>query len=253
MPPASSPDNLLLPADIKFEDGTPYSVNFDDIYFSRQDGVGESYYHFIKGNHLPSRFVSLSTEPFCIAETGFGTGLNFFLTVEQWQQFAPPTPTAKLHYISAEKHPIPPNLLRQLYTKHLPARLLPTAELLLSHYPPLLPGCYQLSISQTITLTLLFTDAAAGFSELAFSADAWFLDGFAPAKNPDLWSTELFKQIAEHSHNNTTFATFTAASSVRRGLIAAGFSVQKTKGFGRKRERLIGTITPYSLQANRNK
>ncbi len=251
MLPANSSGSLLLPADIKFEDGTPYSVNFDDIYFSRQDGIGESYYHFIEGNHLPSRFASLSTARFCVAETGFGTGLNFFLTVEQWQQLAPPT--AKLHYISAEKHPIPPHLLRQLYTKYLSAYLLPTAKLLLAHYPPLLPGCYQLSISQTITLTLLFTDAAAGFSELAFSADAWFLDGFAPAKNPDLWSTDVCKQIARHSHGGTTFATFTAASAVRRGLIKAGFNVQKTKGFGRKRERLIGTITPVSKSKRNNK
>lgn len=230
----------LTIAELTIEDGTPRSLAFDDICFSKKDGVSESHYNFLVGNRLPQRFKGLSKTEFCIAETGFGCGLNFLLTVGLWRQQAPVT--AKLHYISGEKHPIATNTLAELYNKLLPEQLADVKARLLANYPPPIRGCYSLAVDDSITLTLLFDDAVSGFREQNFTADAWFLDGFAPAKNADLWSPELFAQMAEHSKKGTTFATFTAASAVRRGLFDAGFAVQKTKGFGHKRERLLGTM-----------
>lgn len=216
---------------------TPYSQQFDDIYFSPEDGKGESEYNFIIGNHLPERWQSLTQAEFVIAETGFGTGLNFLLTVDYWLQSAA-SKRCVLHYISAEKYPIESVRLAQLYQTQNWQNA--TTEKLLANYPPLQAGCYHLSIAPSIQLTLLFGDAITCFNDYSFVTDAWYLDGFAPAKNPDLWSGDLFNIMAERSKKGTTFATFTAASAIRRGLLSAGFVVNKQKGFGRKRERLLG-------------
>lgn len=227
----------LQPAQLVLDNGSPYSTQFGDIYFSPQDGVGESEYNFIVGNHLPTRWQCFDKPEFTIAETGFGTGLNFLLTVKQWLQ-STASRSSRLHYISAEKHPIDPRCLTQLYQANQWQSAI--SQTLLKQYPEPQAGCYSLSVAPSVTLTLLFGDAITWFNDYAFVADAWYLDGFAPTKNPDLWSDELFAVMAKRSQTGTTFATFTAASAIRRGLANVGFQVEKHKGFGRKRERLIG-------------
>lgn len=225
--------------------GVPRSTAFDDIYFSSDDGVAESRYHFIEGNALPTRFerfseLSQSSQSgFTIAETGFGTGLNALLTAELWQQAAPPTAT--LNYISVEKYPIAAEQLQIIYDRNGWSSAY-TSQLL-AEYPPLSQGVYSLRLADNIQLTLLWGDAATQFQGYEFCADAWFLDGFAPSKNPAMWSTTLFSVMAARSRLGTTFATFTAASAIRRGLTDVGFQVRKGKGFGRKRERLLGVFT----------
>lgn len=228
----------LHSAVVDCSDNVVFSPQFDDIYFSATDGIGESHYHFLEGNALPTRFPTWGKKTFTLAETGFGTGLNFLLTTTLWQQHAPKN--SRLHYISAEKHPITPQQLHDIYTEN--HWLNETTLALLENYPPLSAGRYHLNINNTVTLTLLFGDALSQFLAYDFVADAWFLDGFAPAKNPDLWTQTLFDCMASHSRPQTTFATFTAASAVRKGLVQAGFDVQKGKGFGKKRERLLGTF-----------
>lgn len=233
-------DDRIIPARLDTTSATPISCDFDDIYFSPDDGVAESQYHFIDGNRLESRWQQLNQRPhqttFTIAETGFGTGLNALLSIELWQQTV--RTSHILHYITIEKHPISVDALATIYTKnHWHNRI---TEQLLANYPPLRRGRYQLAFGENIRLTLLFDDAVHALNYHDFVADAWFLDGFAPAKNPSMWSAALFQQMALHSQPQTTFATFTAASAVRKGLMQAGFTVEKSKGFGRKRERLIG-------------
>lgn len=229
-------DKSLSPAQLVFNADTPVSTHFDDFYFSSDDGVAESQYNFIEGNNLAQRLSESTPTLFTIAETGFGTGLNFLLTAQLWQQVAPKSRT--LHYISAEKHPLDKYSLHRIYQQQGWENSL--SEALLENYPPLNVGAHTLSLSKNITLTLLLGDALTQLSNADFIADAWFLDGFAPAKNPDMWSSELCQCFAAHSRAQTTFATFTAASMVRKNLLAAGFVVNKTSGFGKKRERLLG-------------
>ncbi len=236
--------NKLIPAQLSVKAGSPVSLQFDDIYFSRTDGIGESKYHFLDGNHLSRRFAETSPTTFTVAETGFGTGLNFLLTAELWQQTAPSH--RQLHYLSVEKHPIPISALQDIYRQqHWDSAI---ARQLLAGYPEPDKGIYDMAVGDNIRLTLLFGDVVSQFSQYEFTADAWFLDGFAPAKNPEMWRDELYWCMAKHSHQGTTFATFTAASSVRKGLVAAGFKVEKGKGFGRKRERLLGAFTQKIAQ-----
>ncbi len=229
----------LTTATLSVREGTPISLQFDDIYFSPIDGVGESKYHFLQGNHLYERFAENKSTSFTVAETGFGTGLNFLLTAELWQKTAPID--RQLHYISVEKYPIPIAYLQAIYRKKNWENAI-TRELL-ANYPQPKQGVYDIAIGKNIQLTLLFGDAVSQFSHYEFTTDAWFLDGFAPAKNPEMWSDALYQSMARHSQKGTTFATFTAASSVRRGLINVGFTVEKGKGFGKKRERLLGYVS----------
>ncbi len=214
----------------------PFSTQFEDCYFASADGVAESQFNFLDGNNLPQRFREATPTLFTVGETGFGTGLNFLLTAQLWRDVAPKE--RALHYVSTEKHPIEVNALAEIYRQQGWNDSL--CKLVIDNYPALNVGVHRLQLSSTITLTLLFGDAAEQLSEFEFTADAWFLDGFAPARNPDMWSLPLCKSLAKRSRSGTTFATFTAASAVRKNLLEAGFVVNKSSGFGRKRERLVG-------------
>lgn len=229
----------LIPAHIQLdESGTPYAPDFADCYFSRQDGLAESRYVFLQGNQLPQRWQNQAQ--FVIAETGFGTGLNFLATWQAWQD--DPQRCQRLHFISIEKHPIPVDQLRQLLGHW--AELDRYAEELLANYPSLVSGFHRLSLAGgRITLTLCFMDIAAALPELVAQVDAWYLDGFAPARNPQMWQASQLRGIAVLSHSQTTLATFTAAGEVRRNLQAAGFTVSKRKGFGHKREMLTACLS----------
>ncbi|WP_417504607.1 bifunctional tRNA (5-methylaminomethyl-2-thiouridine)(34)-methyltransferase MnmD/FAD-dependent 5-carboxymethylaminomethyl-2-thiouridine(34) oxidoreductase MnmC [Marinomonas gallaica] len=230
---------LELPALNFGDDGVPRSSTFDDVYFDKDAGLEETRYVFLQHNHLASRWQPLQKHQcFTIAETGFGTGLNFLCA---WQQFLESSNEGWLHFVSVEKFPLDKDKLAQSLVMW--PSLSHLAELLCERYPTLCHGLHMVEFPEyRTTLTLWFGEASAGFQALNGCVDAWFLDGFAPSKNPEMWSEELFQNIQRLSHTGTTFATFTAAGIVRRGLKSHGFDVQKVKGFGHKREMMVGTF-----------
>lgn len=228
----------ITPAAVTWEEnGTPVSATYGDVYFSRESGLAETQHVFLQGNRLPERFAD--AEHFTIAETGFGTGLNFLCACRLFESVA--KPDTHLHFISIEKHPLLPKDLKRALD-HFP-ELYSYAEKLLQSYPPAIPGLHRIHLSERVHLTLAYGDSFDLFPLLEAKVDAWFLDGFAPAKNPDMWQEVVFAHLARLSHPGTTAATFTVAGAVQRGLKEAGFSVQKIKGFGRKREMLAAEKT----------
>ena len=210
-------------------------------FISRGDsGLAETQYVFLAQNQLQQRWQGLQADQFTIAETGFGTGLNFLCAWQLWNECAPPP--AHLNFVSTEKHPLSLADLAQALS--LWPQLSEQCEQLLAQYRWLPPGWHRLVFEQgRVILTLLIGDARDTLPQLRASVDAWFLDGFAPAKNPEMWQQGLFDQMARLSHAYTSFATFTSAGEVRRGLQTAGFNVEKVAGFGRKREMLRGQFT----------
>ncbi|MFW5386729.1 bifunctional tRNA (5-methylaminomethyl-2-thiouridine)(34)-methyltransferase MnmD/FAD-dependent 5-carboxymethylaminomethyl-2-thiouridine(34) oxidoreductase MnmC [Yersinia sp. 2542 StPb PI] len=234
------------------EQGTPVSEQFDDIYFSNEDGLEETHYVFLKGNGFPERFIQHPRDNCIFAETGFGTGLNFLTLWRDFAQFKQQHASAKLqrlHYISFEKYPLQVADLAAAHDRW--PELAFFAEQLRAQWPLPLAGCHRILLAQgSITLDLWFGDVNTLLPQLDASlnnqVDAWFLDGFAPAKNPDMWNDMLFNAMARMARPGGTFATFTAAGFVRRGLQQAGFDVAKVKGFGQKREMLTGRL-PQSI------
>ena len=237
----ASPPRLPY-ADIDWQDGQPVSRLFGDVYFSKDNGLEETRYVFIKHNQLPERFADVGPgECFTVAETGFGTGLNFLACWQAWRASAP-QPGAVLHFVTTEKYP----LSRQDLSRALALwpELRPLAEPLLAQYPPAVAGCHRLVFDDgAVRLTLWLGEALSAFQSLTFKADAWFLDGFAPALNPDLWLDTMAEQLGQHSNPGATLATFTAVGEVRRRLQAHGFSMRKVPGYGRKRDMLCGEFT----------
>jgi tRNA 5-methylaminomethyl-2-thiouridine biosynthesis bifunctional protein len=226
-------------ANLIWHENSPYSIDFNDVYFNSLDGLAESEYVFILQNQLKERFASPLSKTFTIIETGFGTGLNFYCTASHWLATSPKNTT--LHYISIEKFPLKIEDMQKV-TALWPTFIATTTELLLN-YQQIKPHLNIFNFAdKRILLHFYADDISTGLSQITQNADAWFLDGFAPAKNAEMWSDEVFKQIARLSNSGTTFATFTSASSVRRGLIAVGFDVQKLSGFGKKREMLSGVF-----------
>ena len=224
-------------AQLEWRNNQPYSQQYEDVYFSTDNGLAETDYVFLQHNQLASRWQTLKDENFTIAETGFGTGLNFLCAWQQWRQHAPQV--AHLHFISTEKFPLSKADLAQAIS--LWPNLEPLSKALLAQYQNIREVFHRLSFDDgRVTLTLLIGDANQTLPQLNAQVDAWFLDGFAPAKNPDMWQPALFQQMARLSHQATTFATFTSAGEVKRSLQAAGFKVDKAPGFGKKREMLFG-------------
>jgi tRNA 5-methylaminomethyl-2-thiouridine biosynthesis bifunctional protein len=247
-----APDSVQ-PAQVDWRENQPVSTQFDDVYYSTEDGLAESRHVFLNGNDLEHRWRTLAVDSrFTIAETGFGTGLNFLAAVALWLDTAPQN--AHLHYVSVEKYPLPRDALFRALANW--PELSGLSESLLDSYPPLVGGVHTFWLYRNrVRLTLVFDDAITGFRSLCTSAhpqfittdnptvDAWFLDGFAPSKNPDLWSPNLFNLMAAFSDRHTTFATFTVARRVRDGLSEAGFTLEKRPGFGRKRDMLCGRFS----------
>jgi len=235
LPPA------IEPAELAWREGVPESVRFGDVYFSRENGLEETRHVFLRHNRLPDRFADIPEGGhFVIAESGFGTGLNFLAAWQAWQDQGPPHP-ATLHFVSVERFPLSRDDLSRALA--LWPELEPLARELISNYPPLVTGVHRLRLAQgRVRLTLYFGDIRDAWQSLNFLADAWFLDGFAPACNPDMWLDETIDQVRAHSKPGTTLATFTAVGRIRRALAGSGFEVQKTPGFGRKRDMLRAVL-----------
>ena len=239
---SSHPSSDFQRADLDWDaNGQPQSRLYGDVYFSRLCGVAETDHVFLQPNELAQRFAALTAgEQLVIGETGFGTGLNFLCAWSLFERSAPAG--AGLHFVSVEKHP----LLRDDLERALALwpQLQPQAAQLLEQYVAVNPGFQQFRFG-SVVLTLLVGDALACLGTLDARIDAWFLDGFAPAKNPDMWQPALFEQLARLSGPETTLATFTSAGEVRRGLKAVGFEVKRIPGFGDKWEslrcRFVGT------------
>lgn len=221
---------------LDWQDGQPVSRRYGDVYFSRAGGLDETRHVFLDGNRLPQRFAALAPGPaFVIGETGFGTGLNFLCAWELFDQTAPRG--AQLHFVSTEIEPLSAADLDAALS--LWPRLARYRVQLLAQYRSPSGGWHRFSFAQgRVRLTLLVGDARRTLAALQGDADAWFLDGFAPAKNPELWEEGLLRAIAAHSRAGATAASYSCAGSVRRGLAAAGFRVWKAAGFGSKREML---------------
>lgn len=207
----------------------PRSEMFDDVYFSEQDGLAESIHVFLDGNGLPDAWAG--REQFTICETGFGTGLNLLAVAKLWKE-SPDRPK-KLRFISFEKYP-----LEYDYIGEQLARWDGISEVLEAFLPVYREGVF--SFLDGIEVQLIFDDVNKALPCLTDTVDCWFLDGFKPSSNPDMWSETVFSNMARLSYNQTTFATFTAAGFVRRGLAEQGFHVRKVAGFGRKREMIVG-------------
>ena len=241
--------NAIQPANLEFNaEGTPVSRDFDDVYFSNDNGLEETRYVFLDGNHLGTRFPEHPRSLFVVAESGFGTGLNFLTLWQAFDQFRAAHPEAtlqRLHFISFEKFPLTAHDLRLAHQRW--PELAHWAEQLQTQWPPAIGGCHRLILDDgRVTLDLWLGDINDLTDKLDDSmnqkVDAWFLDGFAPAKNPDMWSPHLFSAMARLARPGATLATFTSAGFVRRGLQEAGFTMRKTKGFGRKRDMLVGVM-----------
>lgn len=215
-------------------DGTPVARGFGDVYFSTEDGLNETRAVFLEGCGLPESWAG--REQFTVAETGFGTGLNFLALWQLWRAHRP-TPAAWLHFVSFEGYP----LLKEDAARALSAwpELADLSQTLLTRWPDRARGVRRLNWPDDgISLTLHIDDIATALPQADFAADAWFLDGFSPARNETMWDEALFPLIAERSAPGARAATFTVAGDVRRGLSGAGFEVEKRPGHGRKRERL---------------
>ncbi|MGF1758914.1 bifunctional tRNA (5-methylaminomethyl-2-thiouridine)(34)-methyltransferase MnmD/FAD-dependent 5-carboxymethylaminomethyl-2-thiouridine(34) oxidoreductase MnmC [Photobacterium sagamiensis] len=238
------------------EAGTPVSNDFDDVYFSNTYGLEETRYVFLQQNGLPERWETFNRRRFVIAETGFGTGLNF-LAAWQWfkafRQANPSTITKELHFISFEKFPVTKEDLIKAHQAW--PELADLAEQLHAHYPPAVADCHRIVLEDgMITLDLWFGDIKDCMPQVWTNdegiVDAWFLDGFAPSKNPEMWNQAFYNGMVKMARQDCTMATFTAAGFVHRDLIDAGFDIAKAKGFRHKREMLTGRVNKRQHQAN---
>ncbi|MEM1355752.1 MAG: tRNA (5-methylaminomethyl-2-thiouridine)(34)-methyltransferase MnmD [Planctomycetota bacterium] len=239
--PPPSPDAPV------FDDrGRLVSPRYDDIYFSAGDGLAETRHVFLQGNHLAERFASIAPgSAFTIGETGFGTGLNFLAA---WQLFAQHAPAdTRLEFVSVEGSPLDSDTMRRALSPW--AELGGSRESLLQQWGPIWRGMHRFRLERgRVRLTLLVGEAAQALSSIDAGVDAWFMDGFAPARNPAMWSEAVFQEVGRLSATGATLATYTAAGFVRRGLETVGFAIDKRPGFGTKRDMTAGR---YTQRANR--
>jgi tRNA 5-methylaminomethyl-2-thiouridine biosynthesis bifunctional protein len=215
--------------------GTPYSPEFDDVYHSAHGGLAQARHVFLGGNGLPQRWAARPS--FTVVETGFGIGLNFLATWDAWRADA--TRSRRLHFVSVENRPFDAGALREALAPF--DAVAPLAKALCDAWPPALAGFHRVPFDAgRVILTVLFGDAAALLPQLVARADALYLDGFAPAKNPALWTPEVVRELARLARPGATLATWTVAGGVRAALAGAGFRVEKRAGFAAKREMLCG-------------
>lgn len=215
----------------------PYSTQFGDHFYCQTDGRLECGHVFLAGNGLPQRWQV--PREFRIGELGFGTGLNFCETWRQCKQTAPEGAT--LHFTSFELLPMTAQEIDRALS-HWP-EIDAERQALASLWPEDRQGTISLALSENVRLTVVCGKAEETVPAWTGSFDAWFLDGFAPSRNPDMWSLELMTAVFDKSAAGGRFATYAAAGFVRRNLQAAGFNVERRPGFGGKREMLCGIKT----------
>ena len=216
-------------------DGTPCSEYYGDVYHSRHGAQAQARHVFLAGNALPSRWRGRNE--FAILETGFGLGLNFLATWQRWRDDAGACRT--LRFVSLEKHPFDSADLARAHAAWPDFANL--SEELLRRWPALVAGEHRLELDGgRVELVLVFGDAVDTLPRLGVAIDAFYLDGFSPAKNPELWSPEICRLLARRAKPGATLATWSVAGHVRRALRGAGFDVEKRPGFGGKRQMLVG-------------
>ncbi|MGQ7940112.1 bifunctional tRNA (5-methylaminomethyl-2-thiouridine)(34)-methyltransferase MnmD/FAD-dependent 5-carboxymethylaminomethyl-2-thiouridine(34) oxidoreductase MnmC [Paraburkholderia sp. D1E] len=233
----------LIPAVLAFRDnGTPFSPLYDDIYHSAVGSLEQAQYVFLRGNALPDRWQGRRI--FTVLETGFGMGINFLMTWAAWRD--DPARCERLHFVSTEKHPFTQADLQSVYAATISDPAIATlAQTLADAWPMLVPGSHRLEFEGgRIVLTLVFGDAGETLPNLRLRADAFYLDGFAPAKNPEIWTPAIFKALARMAGEGATFSTYTSAGDIKRALTQCGFEYRKVDGFGWKRAMLVGHFAP---------
>ena len=241
-------------ADISWlPDGTAYCNRHRDRYSSAAGAIGESEQIFLQGNDVARRWRRLDGDArFAIGEIGFGAGRNFLCAWSLWRRCAPPR--ARLHYLATERYPMRAGQLgRALAMWPQPATL---AEALLAAWPPPLPGTHRLALDGgRVQLSLLIGDAAERLAAFpgGHGVDAWFLDGFAPARNADAWSPALCRQLRRHSRRHASCASYSVASSVRRQLRDSGFALRRTPGYGDKSQSLRGRLASGGRRQRRQR
>jgi tRNA 5-methylaminomethyl-2-thiouridine biosynthesis bifunctional protein len=226
----------LIPARLEFNpDGIPFSSAFGDIYHSPHGGPPQARHVFLGGNDLPQRWQG--RQRFVILETGFGLGLNFLATWQAWRD--DPQRSRRLHFVSIEKHPFTAADLAT--AQQAWPEFAALAAQLQQQWPPLTPGMHRLYFADDqVVLTLLFGDATTQLASIDASVDAFYLDGFSPAKNPELWTPRLCKGLARMAAPDATLATWSVAGEVRAALAAAEFDLHKRAGFAGKWQMLTG-------------
>ena len=236
----------LVPAALAFAaDGTPYSAAYGDVYHSAEGGLAQAQHVFLAGNGLPERWRGRRS--FTILETGFGFGLSFLATWRAWRE--DPARCGRLHFVSVEKHPFTVSDLAFLWERN--SELKKESRELLARWPMLVPGMQRVEFEGgQVVLTLSFGDVAEALPQLRLAADAIFLDGFAPAKNPQMWEPRMLRHLGRLAAPGATLATWSVAAAVRAALQGAGFAVEKIKGFGTKQEMLKGNLMQRKKTAN---
>jgi len=219
-------------------DGVPFSSRYNDRYHPRSGAFGQARHVFLKGNGLPERWRE--RERFVVLETGFGLGNNFLTTWDAWR--ADPRRCDRLHFISIEKHPLS---RADLVRAHSASRLPALAGELIRQWPSLTPNLHSLHFDAgRVQLLLAFGDVADWLPEIVASVDAFFLDGFAPDRNPAMWQPRVLRAIGRLAADGATAATWSVARSVQSGLATAGFEVRREPGSGGKREITLARFAP---------
>ncbi len=228
----------LQPAQLEFtRNGEPFSAAYDDMYYSAYGAAAQARFVFLGGNGLPERWQY--KDRFVILETGFGLGLNFLTTWQAWRD--DPQRCRRLHFVSLEKHPFSAADLIQ--AQKIWPEFAELAAELQKKWPPLTPGVHRLHLDAgRVILTLFFGDAITQLRAVDAAVDAFFLDGFSPAKNPALWTPYFCKGLTRLASTGTTLATWSVAGTVREALTAAQFEVKKNPGFAGKRQMLVGSF-----------
>ncbi|NTC83046.1 tRNA (5-methylaminomethyl-2-thiouridine)(34)-methyltransferase MnmD [Agrobacterium tumefaciens] len=225
------------PAALDWREGDmPYSLAFDDHFYCQTDGRLECGHVFLSGNGLPQRWHERESI-FRIGELGFGTGLNLCETWRQWKEVR--NGHFKLHFMSFELYPMKADEIDRALSRW--PEVDTERKALVARWPADPKGEVDMELDDQTRLTVVCGEALTGISGRSEGFDAWFLDGFAPARNPDMWSLEIMQTLFGKTVPGGTFATYAAAGFVRRNLIAAGFELERRKGFAGKREMLCGT------------
>lgn len=216
-------------------DGTPWSPRYGDVYHSADSGPGQARHVFLGGNDLPARWRG--RDAFVVLETGFGLGVNFLATWDAWRRDA--SRPRRLDYVAIEKHPLLRDDLAAALARY--AEFADLAAMLVDRWPAPLPGTHRRDFGG-IALTLVFDDVASALGRLEADADAVYLDGFAPARNPEMWSPAAMRGVARRMRPGATCATWSTARIVRDALAEAGVACETRPGFGHKREMLVGRL-----------